>query len=329
MKRVIASLALVLMSALALPVCAQGRAGEQAPDFPPGLFNDGQRYSLKDLQDQGKAVVLFFYEQDCPSCRGLIPQRNQVVAQFKDKPVKFLAVAAGDPMPDARSYLSSTRLNMPVFADAFSLMEKRYGFNISLQNIYQFRVIDPEGKIVGYRMEPGDIERAVAKAKWKFKDGGYHKMLENAVDRFEWGQYADGMRLLRPHLKNSKAEVKDSATKLYETVKAEVQQWFDKAEQSAEQNPVEAHDLYTKVAAAFTGEDLGKKANDGLKKLGANQTVKDELAARKMFDRLCDGLANGNPNAGRQKAKEFAESITKKYPQTPTGKRAGEIAQEL
>ena len=38
-----------------------GRAGEQAPDFPPGEFTDGGRYSLEDLR--GKAIVLYMYEK--------------------------------------------------------------------------------------------------------------------------------------------------------------------------------------------------------------------------------------------------------------------------
>lgn len=38
-----------------------GRAGEQAPDFPPGEFTDGGRYSLEDLR--GKVVVLHLYEK--------------------------------------------------------------------------------------------------------------------------------------------------------------------------------------------------------------------------------------------------------------------------
>jgi peroxiredoxin len=38
-----------------------GNAGEQAPEFPPGEFTDGGRYSLKDLR--GKAVVLYLYEK--------------------------------------------------------------------------------------------------------------------------------------------------------------------------------------------------------------------------------------------------------------------------
>jgi len=52
---------LVLLCLAAPAALGAGRAGEQAPDFPPGEFTDGGRYSLEDLK--GKAVVLYLYEK--------------------------------------------------------------------------------------------------------------------------------------------------------------------------------------------------------------------------------------------------------------------------
>jgi hypothetical protein len=40
-------------------------------------------------------------------------------------------------------------------------MQTRYGFEISLRNIYQFRIIGPKGEIVGMSMEPAAIEKAL------------------------------------------------------------------------------------------------------------------------------------------------------------------------
>ena len=57
-RLVIAAVLLLCFGASAL---GAGRAGEQAPDFPPGEFTDGGRYSLEDLR--GKAVVLHMYEK--------------------------------------------------------------------------------------------------------------------------------------------------------------------------------------------------------------------------------------------------------------------------
>ena len=109
------------------------------PDFPPGLFIDGRHYSLRDLE--GKVVVLFFYEQDSTKNRTMVQQRNDIVAQYKFKPIRFIAIAAGDSFNDAKSYARETKLEMAVFADNFSLMENRYGERISMRNIYQFKVI--------------------------------------------------------------------------------------------------------------------------------------------------------------------------------------------
>ena len=50
-----------LLLCLAPAARGAGIPGEQAPDFPPGEFTDGGRYSLEDLK--GKAIVLYFYEK--------------------------------------------------------------------------------------------------------------------------------------------------------------------------------------------------------------------------------------------------------------------------
>lgn len=306
---------------------AAGKAGEQAPDFPPGLFIDGRHYSLQDLQ--GKAVVLFFYEQDCPTCRGLIPKRNEVVEQYKGKPVKFIAVAAGDSIADAKAYVASTKLEMPVFADNLSLMESRYGEKISLQNIYQFRVIGPNGQIQEYRMEPAAIDKVLSQVKWKYKDQGYDARLNYPLDLLEWGQYADGMRALKPFLKNSNKDLAASAKKLYDVIHAEGEQWLTAAETANQaENAVEAFDLYTKVANTFAGDDLAKKAADPLKKLAAAKIVKDELAARQMYEQLCTGASRARPQQ-KEAVAQFAATIAQKYPKSPTGEKAAEIAKEM
>ena len=317
---------LVALAALGLPPRSAGAAG--AADFPPGPFNDGGRYSLKDFE--GKVLVLFFYEQDCPSCREKIPQRNQVVEQFKGKPVKFIAIGPGDTLTDVKSYVRSTQLKMPVFADTLGVMQHRYGQQISLRNIYQFRVIGPDGNIVAHSMDPAAIEKALAKVKWKYKDGGYDPKLNNIIELLEWNQYAPALAQLKPLTKSGNKTVAESATKLWEAVKAEGQQWIQEAEKAktAEENPVKAFDLYSKVANAFAGDDLAKTADAALKPLRADKTVIAELAARKMYDQLNGVMANANPKK-KQEIAGFCHKIATQYPQTPTGKKAAALAEQL
>jgi peroxiredoxin len=306
---------------------AQGKFGEVAPDFPAGAFNDGNRYQLSDYA--GKVVVLFFFEKDCPRCRGTIPDRNAIVKQYQGKPVKFFAVAAGDTLAQAKLYAGGTKLAMPVFADPLSLMERRYGQTISLQNIWQFRVIGPDGKIAGYGMKPEDIDKALAKVELKYNPDDYHAKVRPAVELFEWNQYPAGMKSVKSLLKHKDKEVADSAAKLMEAVKAEADGWMSEAENTSDAEPVKAYDLYTKVATVFgTTDPLGTKAAGAAKKLKASEAVKKELDARKMYDKVLNAMAMVTP---KQKADvgRFAGDIAKKYPDTPTGKKAEALQKEL
>jgi peroxiredoxin len=322
----IALLASAFSACLASPASAAGQYGEQAPDFPPGVFSDGGHYKLSDFE--GKVLVLFFYEQDCPTCRGLIPERNKVVAQFKDKPVKFIAVGAGDSIPDVMSYVRGTRLAMPSFADNMGVMEHRYGQHISLQNIYQFRIIGPDGKIVGYRMEPAEIEKAVAGVKWKYKDAGYDPKLGNVLDLLEWNQFDRAIPMLKP-LTKGKQPVNESAAKLYEALKTEAKGWLDEAEKAAKaEDPVKAYDLYARVSACFAGDDLAKTADAALKTLKKTKPVTDELAARALYDQLGVAMSKAAHNR-RSDVITFCQGIVKKYPEAPTGKRATDLVKDL
>ena len=327
--------AVMLLGLTARPVAGQATpgqaappmmAGPTAPDFPPGSFSDGGHYGLDDFH--GKLLVLYFYDKDCPTCRDLVPMRNSVVEQFKDKPVKFVAVGPNDSMNDVLSYVRGTHLEMTTFADTLGVMEARYGFHISLQNIYQFRYIGPNGAMVdeGIELTPEKVEQALKGVKWKYKDGGYDPHLNNVIDLLEWNQYPAAVQQLRPWLK-AKATA-DSAKKLYDAVKEEGKQWLDQAEQSKSADPARAFDLYTKVSTTFVGDDLAKTASDALKTLKTDPAVKDELAARSMYAALDNAMTRAK-TADRAEVAEYCTSISAKYPTTPSGKKAAQLAQDL
>jgi peroxiredoxin len=310
--------------ALASSAFAAGNPGESAADFPPGAFSDQGRYSLKDFE--GKAVVLFFYEQGCPTCRGKIPDRNAVVEAFKDKPVKFIAVAPEDSLMEASLFVKETKLQMPAFADTLGLMQARYGQKISLNNIYQFRVIGPDGKIRGMSMEQDAIERALEDVTWKYKEDGQNPKVARAVEMLEWNQFGAGMAALRPLLK-AKATA-EQAQKVYDKVKVEAAKWAEDAAQATESDPSTAYDLYTRVVTCVPDEEVGKHAKDALGKLKTNKTVVAELAARKEFAKLDPAFAKANVKQKTEIAR-FCQTIAKKYKETPTGAKAQALADEL
>jgi thiol-disulfide isomerase/thioredoxin len=312
----------------ALPAAAQ-QGRPIVEDFPPGSFSDGGHYKLEDFK--GKVLVLFFYESTCPTCRATIPKINQTVLACKDMPVKFIAVGASDTIQDVSSYVRETKLAMPAFVDSVGAMEGLWAWHLSLRNIYQFPIIGPQGQLLNYsvpdRLE-ADVQQAVKGVKWKYKDQGYDAKLKVPVELFEWNQYEQGMRLLKPLRKSAGKGVAESAEKLFEQVKQEGTEWKAQADKLAEEKPVAAFDLYTRISNVFGDDELGKSVQEPLKKLKADKKVEEELAARKMLDQLYTAMPKATTQQ-RGQVEQYCLSIAKKYPTTVAGQRAEQIAKAI
>ncbi len=69
--------------------------GKAAPDFRlPAV--DGRQYSLKDF-DKAKALVIIFTCNHCPTAQAYEGRIKQLVADFRDKGVAFVAISPNDP----------------------------------------------------------------------------------------------------------------------------------------------------------------------------------------------------------------------------------------
>ena len=300
--------------------------GEGAADFPPGVFSDGGHYQMSDFA--GKAVVLFFFESECPKCKGLIPSRNEVVAKFKDKPVKFIAVGPHNSLQGVKAYVMETKLAMPVFADNLNIMETMYGQNISLKNIYQFRAINGKGHAVPVEFTEASINDAIKGVEWKYKNKGYNPQLNGIIEMLEWNQFDPAMKQLRPLRKSGSKSLAESAEKLYQQVKAETTDWIKDADKEVEKNPSKAYDTYARVASMLAGDDLPKEVTEGLKTLKANAQVQSEMAARVSFAQLYSAIPKAQLKQ-REQVAQFCQSIVDKHPGTPTAEKAKAIADAI
>ena len=229
----------------------------------------------------------------------MVPQWNKIVAQYKDKPIKFLAVGPHNSLAGVKAYVSETKLAMPVFADNLNIMEAMYGTNISLQNVRQFRIVGTDGKVVGYEMSTDALDKALAGVTWKYKDQGYDPKLNGIIDALEWNQYVPAMNALRPVRKNGNKALSESAEKLFQAVKSEGQNWKDQADKIASEQPAAAYDLYAKVATVFAGDDLAKSVVEPMKTLKANKAVADELRARDQYAQLYSAVPKARFAAAR------------------------------
>ena len=305
----------------------QVRLGQVAPDFPPGPFSDGGQYQLSDLK--GKVVVLFFFESTCPTCRTSIPERNALMKAMQGKPVVFLAVGANITLAEAQAYQRGTGLAMPIYPDSLGLMQYRYDFQISLQNIWQFRVIGPDGTIQEVNMTADAINKVLdqGKTEQKYNPADFDAKLRPIVNLLESSQYGLGVRALAPLRQNLSKTLAESARKLYAEAKAEGEKWKAEADTALESDPLMAYDLYSKLAASFPMDELGKSASAAAKKLATAPAVAAELAARKAFAQLNLGLVkvlNRTPVI-----QMCGNTEAKKHPNTPTADKATALAEEL
>lgn len=302
--------------------------GEKAADFPPGFFTDGGKYQVGDFK--GKALVLTFFERTCPGCQAKVPERNALISSLQGKPVAFLGIVPNASPAEAVAYVQATGLNMPLFADNLGVMQARYNTKISLENIWQVRIVDAEGKLMGLEFKKEAIEKVISQSPpdSMFKAIGADAKFAPVMAPFEHGQFAAGMKLLTNVRKTAKKTEQPTLGKIYDTVKQEAGKWKREADEAANVDPVLAYDLYSRIAATFPGDDLGKAAQVSLKKVAATKAVTAELAARVAYNKVAQAMSAAVPAQKPMIASGFAD-IGKKYPDTPTSFKAKQLADEL
>jgi hypothetical protein len=335
----------VLFVLVGLLATATAQEGEEVKEFPPGVFNNGQKYHLADYK--GKVVFLFFFDPGWPEGKTIVSQKfsaeaDQFAVKLKDKPYKLFAVGAGMPQA-AFAYARLIGIKgIPVFADNLGIMQKRFGVKIAGQKTVRLVIVGPTGLPTGDEMMlqssgPNEIsyskdviQRALDKnpVEPKYNVKEYDTKLEPAIQAFEWSDYATGMKLLGPYRKSKSKTVAAAAGKLYDEVKKEGESWKAEADQAAEDKPVKAYDLYKKIAKTFPGTEMSKEVAPALKKLSANKTVLKELEARKDLAKLEAQLAQMAPAQSKQAA-AACKLLAKRHPGTPTAEHAKALAADL
>ena len=299
----------------------------QPADFPPGFFTDGNLYRLADLK--GKYVALYFFDKNCPRCRASVPERNALVKALAGKPIKFLAVGADMQPVDAIQYQRATGLQMPIFADTYGIMQARYGMKISLENIWQYRVLNPDGQLALQVFDRELLDKLIdaGKAKANYATSSIDPKFAGLADLFETGQYVAATKSLSAARKTAKKGDLPSLNSLQETFKKEAAEWAEQAESLAASDPVRAYDLSVRVVNLLPLTELAKSVQKNMKALAADKSVKAEVAARASFAKVAQAMVQVTAPTPVL-AKAFAD-VAKKNPNTPTAANAKTLADEL
>jgi thiol-disulfide isomerase/thioredoxin len=271
----------------------------------------------------GKAAFLWFYEEDCPRCRGKWPEMYAEAKKFDGKPVVFIAINSGNPRPAVEQYGREVGLRWPTIVDTDRALEAAADIGtVSLQNIYQAKLLMPDGSLAGASFNDieGSVNRALADAKWRVDPAEIPEALKAAWLQIEFGQFAAAAPLVKKQLNAANPTIKTAAEKLQAALANELATQLEAAKRARDTaSKWEAYKAFAAIGTRFKGLDIPAEANAALQELTADGSVRTELAAKTQWESIERVLAGGGLNkatAGR------LERLTKQFPGTEAAAKA-------
>ncbi|MBL8827912.1 MAG: TlpA family protein disulfide reductase [Planctomycetaceae bacterium] len=300
------------------------------PAFPsdPAQWINAAPLSLEALR--GKGAFLWFFEEDCPRCRGKWPEMQATAKKFEGQPVVFIAVNSGNNRAAVQTYVREVGLTWPVIVDPDRSFEKQHGVdNISLQNIYQARYITADGKARNgsWSEIEGTINQALTGARWKVDPKQIPPALRDAWLAIEFNNYAGAGMTVKKSLSASKYDVKEGANALLSVVQKEIDADAASFQQAVDaQQAWKACEIADQMAVTYRGFDLPLELVKSRKQLSADPQVKAAQVALKGLEAARRQLASNN-DAARKNGTATLEKIGQDFPGTRLAEQAQNILQ--
>ena len=321
------------LAGMLVAVVAQTAWGQsKKPELPSQPTSWLNAPPLKWDMMKGKGVVFYFFEEDCPRCKGEWPGILAEVEKFKGKPVAFIGVNSGNSAAEVAAYAREIRCNWPISVDTDRSFETAAGVPpLSLQNIWQYMVLTPEGEFRrsrGFDMAKAG-EDALTGAKWNIDPSEIPAAMQPAWIGVEFGNYAAAAIEVQKNLKSPKPELKAAAEKLNAYVQGEIQKRIESANSSQQAGEKwAAYKLYSSLSQEFKGFTIPPEAEKAAKDLSLDDGVKVELAAIKRYDIAYKQLTSPTPSV-QKRGRSLLEVLAKDSPSTEAGKKALDVIKQL
>ncbi len=142
MIRTLLYISAIFLLFVLLPVVPASTANLTLPKFRFNLI-DGTVLDSRDLQ--GKVTVVDFWGTWCAPCLAEIPEYNRFYSEYKDKGVRFLALAADSGTTDeVRAVASRLKIGYPVAVPTWDELDL-FG---NLEAFPTTMIFDARGKLV-------------------------------------------------------------------------------------------------------------------------------------------------------------------------------------
>lgn len=289
---------------------------------------------LKLDQLEGKGLVFWFFEEQCPNCEKKWPAMLAAARQHQDKPLLFIAVNSGNTPAQIAGYIKRNRIDWPVIVDTDRSFEKAcLGANteISLQRIYQMGVRLAEGdwKIANYRILDQVAAAATEGGTWNIEPEGIPDELRQAWAQVEIGNYPAASRAIMRAGKTGDAASKAAAKRLFEHVKASMdEELVAIKEQLKTGDDYAAYKALGSLLDVYDGYPVPRAVEEKYKEVGQKEAVKAEhRAAKKVAAAIRTGSKN-TPAAVKRAVKQL-EKVIADFPDTEAAAEAQTLLDQV
>lgn len=240
----------------------------------------------------------------------------------------FIAINSLNPKRAVEEYAKSNKFEWPIFVDEAGETQKSLGFKISLNNIYQWRIIDPAGAMHVAPMEARGLTEAIngylGDAKPFFAGMTIPDRLKPMARDIEMGLYDPAISDLAAIAGKPSKEQAD-AQGMYDKLKPMAESGLERAKAlETEGKKYAAYLEYSKVAAWFKKTEFEKIATGALAILKKDKEVQDEIAAHAMLEQARTLLASSK-KGDRESAPAVLAALQKKYPNSEAAKEAAKL----
>ncbi len=324
---------LIVVSAIALAWSPRSSCGQEATSLlptDPAAWLNSPPLTAETLK--GKGVVLWFYEEQCPKCRGKWPEMYDLAQKYEAEPVVFIAVNSGNSRSAVEQYAKAVDLKWPTIVDSARQFERRwFDQEISLQNIHQVGLILPAGRQGLGRWDDleGTVQKALQGASWRIDPQTVPAIFQPTWRLVELGKYSAAAPLLTKGLITSNAEVKDAATRVYAIVQEEMKRATQAAGELRKQGDEwQAYRRYEAIATLFAGYELPPEVTAARTELAASAKVKQQLEAAKALEAIKKTFPAARTVAAQKRIVGRLEEFARKHPNTEAADEARQLLEQ-
>lgn len=274
---------------------------------------------------KGKAIMLYFFEEGCPRCRAKWPGIMDVAKKLNGEPILLIAVNSGTSRNKIQTYARSSRINLPIIIDEDRSFETACGVpEISLNNIWQLRIISADGKLTrGNASElEAEARKALESASWNIDPKGFPVSLKKAWLSVEFGNYSAAANTISKNQNSREAETKTATQKILNYVNTKLEEEIKIANSDLEMNHKwDAFKKYSNILERYKGYEIPEEVEQNLKTLNNDEKIKVEILAQKRFS-LAEKAFNSRSSSGRKRSVGILRKLVSDHPETEAGKKA-------